>query len=240
MLNFHIVTIFPEPIKSYLRESILKKAVEREKISIIFYNPFDWAEESANRELKKPIDDRPFGGGPGMVLKAEPFLHAIKKAIGKSKEYKIIYFSPRGKVFNTQMAKEIAQNFSQKKENKIINFLKTGKISDGNISDIILVSGKYEGIDSRVTEIFPGDEISVGDFVLTGGELPAMVLIDSISRQIPGILGNFESREEERISAGKFYTRPEIIKWNKKKYEVPKVLLSGNHKKIEEWKKENK
>lgn len=242
MLKFHIITIFPEPIKAYMGESILKKAIEKNKISVDFYNPLDWAEDSKNSELKKPIDGKPFAGGPGMVLRAEPFLQAIKNSIekiGKYNKYKIIYFSPHGKIFNTKMAKKIAKNYSKKKENKLVKFLKTGKIFDEKISDIILVSGKYEGIDSRVQEIFLGEEISVGDFVLTGGELPAMILIDSISRQIPGVLGNFNSREEERISSRKFYTRPEILEWDRKKYGVPEVLLSGNHKKIEEWKKEN-
>ena len=243
MLNFYIITIFPEPIKAYLGESILKKAIERKKISVEFYNPLDWAEKSNNPELKKPIDSKPFGGGPGMVLKAQPFLKAIEssiKKIGKDKKYKLIYFSPRGEVFNTQMAKKIAESYLKKEENKIISFLKTGKISDKKISNIILVSGKYEGIDTRVSEIFSGDKVSVGNFVLTGGELPSMILIDSISRQIPGVLGNNYSREEERTSTGKFYTRPETLKWKNKRYEVPEVLLSGDHKKIEEWKKENK
>jgi tRNA G37 N-methylase TrmD len=169
-----------------------------------------------------------------MVLKAEPFLKAIENSIrkiGKNNKYKIIYFSPRGKIFNTEMAKNLAGNFgadeaglevwsgssvksgfSKKSQSKILNFLKNGFIKKENLEkNIILVSGKYEGIDSRVMGIFPGEEISVGNFVLTGGELPAMILIDSISRQIPGVLGNFNSREEERISAGEFYTRPEIL-----------------------------
>ena len=105
---------------------------------------------------------------------------------------------------------------------------------------MILISGRYEGIDARVQKIFKAEEISIGDYVLTGGELPAMVLIDSISRQIPGVLGKYESLEEERVSTSEVYTRPEILKYKNKNYKVPKVLLSGNHKLIEEWKKSKK
>ncbi len=222
MLTFHIVTLFPEMFDSYLSESILKKAIKNKKISVKFYNPRNFAKPSKNQELLEPIDDKPFGGGVGMVLKAEFYLKAIKKALGKKKNFEIIYFSPRGKKFDTAMAKEIA------KENK-----------KNEIRDLILVSARYEGFDSRVEDIYPGKRISIGDYVLTGGELPSMILIDSISRQIDGVLGNIESLEEERISAGKFYTRPAILKWKKKEYKVPEVLLSGNHKKIEEWKKKN-
>jgi tRNA (guanine37-N1)-methyltransferase len=154
-----------------------------------------------------------------MVLKAKPFLETINKIldkIGKKNRYQIIYFSPRGKIFNTEMAKKIADEYSKQNKKKnlfsmVDNFLRSGKFFQSSDYNIILVSGKYEGIDSRVQEIFPGEEISVGEFVLTGGELPAMILIDSISRQISGVLGNFNSREEERISSGKFYTRPEVL-----------------------------
>ncbi len=241
MLHFHIISIFPETFDSYFSQSILKRAVLNKKIAVSFYNPKDWAEISNNPDLSEPIDDRPFGGGPGMVLKAEPFLKSIEKALknSKNKNPKIIYFSPRGKIFDTKMAKEIAkESLEIKSENKILEFLKKGFIKK-KLTDIILVSGRYEGIDSRVQEIYKGEEVSIGDFVLTGGELPAMVLVDAISRQIPGVLGNFNSREEERISAGKYYTRPEKISWKGKDFEVPKVLLSGNHSEIEKWKKEN-
>ena len=242
MLHFHIITIFPEMFDSYLSESILKRAIKGEKIAVSFYNPKDWAEPSKNPELTEPIDDKPFGGGPGMVLKAQPFLYAIESAVKESaaKNPKIIYFSPRGNIFNTAMAKQIAASAEPvKKENVVLEFMKRGFVKNGADTDIILVSGRYEGIDSRVEEAYPGEQISVGDFVLTGGELPAMIMIDSISRQIPGVLGNFDSREEERISAGRYYTRPEKITWKKKEYAVPEVLISGNHKKIEQWKNEN-
>lgn len=157
-----------------------------------------------------------------MVLKAMPFLKSIQKAVGRKRKYKIFYFSPRGEVLNTKKMKCWKNLFLEKK-----------------IKDIILVSGRYEGIDSRVEKIFPGERISIGNYVLTGGELPSMVFIDSLSRQIPGVLGNKKSLEEERISAGEFYTKPSAIKWKKKNYEVPKILLSGNHKKIEKWRKKH-
>jgi len=223
MLTYHIITLFPEMFDSYLNESILKRAIKNKKIAVKFYNPRDFAKPSKNPELLEPIDDTPFGGGAGMVLKAEFYLKAIEKAVGKKKNFKIIYFSPRGQKFTTEYAKKIAQKNSEKE-----------------IKDLILVTARYEGFDSRVEEIFKGERISIGDYVLTGGELPAMILIDSISRQLDGVLGNRESLEEERISAGKFYTKPRVLKWKKKEYPVPEVLLSGNHKKIEEWKKENR
>ena len=222
MLNFHIITIFPKMFNSYINESIIKRAIKNKIISIKFYNPKDWAEKSKNRNLTKSIDDKPFGGGPGMVLKAKPFLEAINKAVGKKKNYKIIYFSPRGKNLNMSLIKDLSHKFNKRE-----------------IKDLILVSGRYEGIDSRVEEIFKGEKISIGDYIVTGGELPAMVLIDTISRQITGVLGNKESLEEDRISAGKFFTRPAELKWKGKKYIIDKILLSGNHKKIEEWRKKN-
>lgn len=206
---FHIITIFPEMFDSYLKESILGRAIADKKISIKFYNPLDFCEP------KRRVDDRPYGGGPGMVLRPELFLKAYSKIkIKDKKKTKIILFSPSGKKFDTQYAKTSAKKYT----------------------DIILISGRYEGIDARVQKILKAEEISVGDYVLTGGELPAMVLIDSISRQVPGILGKYESLEEERVSSSEVYTRPEVLKYKGKNYRVPKVLLSGNHKLIDEWK----
>jgi tRNA (guanine37-N1)-methyltransferase len=217
-MNFHIVTLFPNAFDSYLGESILKRAIEDKKIKVKFYNPRDFEKDSTWR-----IDQKPYGGGPGMVLRAEPVVRAIEKALRqaqgrlkKNKKIKIIFFSPAGKLFDTEYAK----NTVQKK-----------------YTDIIFICGRYEGIDARVKKIFKTEDISVGPYVLTGGELPAMIMIDSISRQIEGVLGDFNSLEESRISSHDVYTRPEIFEYNKKKYRVPKILLSGNHKKIEEWKK---
>ena len=216
-MRFHIITIFPEMFDSYLKESILGRAIENKLISVKFYNPMDFCKP------KERVDDRPYGGGPGMVLRPELFLKAFSKIkIKDTKKTKIILFSTSGKKFDTVYAKASAKKYT----------------------DIILISGRYEGIDARVQRILKAEEISIGDYVLTGGELPAMVLIDSISRQIPGVLGKYESLEEERISCSEVYTRPEVLKYTppgrgkkSKIYRVPKVLLSGNHKKIEEWRK---
>jgi len=210
-MRFHIITIFPEMFDSYLKESIIGRAIKDKKIKILFYNPMDFCEP------KRRVDNRPYGGGPGMVLRPEFFLKAFSKIKIKNKnKTKIILFSPSGKKFDTAYAKKLVKQ---------------------KYTDIILISGRYEGIDARVQKILKAEKISIGDYVLTGGELPAMVLIDSISRQIPGILGKYESLEEERVSSSEVYTRPEVLKYKNKNYKVPKVLLSGNHKKIEEWKK---
>ena len=154
-----------------------------------------------------------------MVMQAEPVAKAIEKAVKKSKKAKtkIIFLSPTGKQFDTDYAKTSAKKYT----------------------DIIFISGRYEGIDERVNKIFKTEKVTVGPFVLTGGELPAMIMMDSISRQIDGVLGNKASLEEDRVSSSQVYTRPEILKFKNKKYVVPKVLLSGNHKLIDEWRKEN-
>jgi tRNA (guanine37-N1)-methyltransferase len=214
---FHVITIFPEMFDSYLKESILGRAVENKLISVKFYNPRDFIKAPKNNY--RPVDDKPYGGGPGMVMRAEPLLSAVAKALADKKAKKgktlIINFIPSAEKFTTKSAKNIFKKYS----------------------DIILICGRYEGIDARVDKILKTKKFSIGDYVVTGGELPAMVLIDSISRQIPGVLGKYESLEEERISSSEVYTRPEILKYKNKNYRVPKILLSGNHKKIEDWKK---
>jgi tRNA (guanine37-N1)-methyltransferase len=226
---FHVITIFPEMFDSYLKESILGRAIENKLITIKFYNPRDFIKAPKNNY--RPVDDKPYGGGPGMVMRAEPLLSAVAKALADKKAKKgktlIINFIPSAEKFTTKSVKNISKKYS----------------------DIILICGRYEGIDARVDKIlsaqggsasggknFKFKKFSIGDYVVTGGELPAMVLIDSISRQIPGVLGKYESLEEERISSSEVYTRPEILKWKNKNYRVPKILLSGNHKKIKEWK----
>jgi len=208
-MRFYIITIFPQAFDSYLKESIVGRAIRGKKIVVKFYNPMDFCEP------KKRVDDRPYGGGPGMVLRPELFLKAFSKIkIKDKKKTKIILFSPSGKKFNTAYAKKLVKQ---------------------KYTDIILISGRYEGIDARVKKISKAEEISIGDYVLTGGELPAMVLLDCISRQIPGVLGRYESLEEERISSSEVYTRPEVLKWKGKNHKVPKVLLSGHHDKISFW-----
>lgn len=218
-MRFHVITIFPEMFDSYLQESILGRAIKEKKISIKFYNPMSFCKP------KERVDGRPYGGGPGMVLRPELFLKAFaaaernfSKTSPSLRNVKIIIFSPSGKKFDTAYAKNSAKKYT----------------------DIVLISGRYEGIDARVQKILKAEEISIGDYVLTGGEIPAMALIDSISRQIPGVLGKYDSLEEERVSSSEVYTRPEILKYKNKNYKVPKVLLSGNHKLIDEWKQNQK
>lgn len=208
--QFHIVTLFPDALSSYLKESILRRAIEDKKIKVKFYNPRYFASDKWQQ-----VDQKPYGGGPGMVIQAEPVIKAIAKAKGRKKKVKIVFFQPEGRQFDTAYAKKTAKQYK----------------------DIILVCGRYEGIDARVKKVFKMDDISIGPYVLTGGELPAMVLVDSVARQIPGVLGTYESLEEERVSSRDVYTRPELLTYKKKKYSVPKVLLSGNHKKIDTFRK---
>ena len=201
-----------------MNESIIGRAIKDKKISLSFYNPRDFIKAPKNNY--RPVDDKPYGGGPGMVMRAEPILKAVESAIKKikSKKVLIVNFIPSAPKFTTTFAKTFSKKYT----------------------DIILICGRYEGIDARIDKILKTKKFSIGDYVLTGGELPAIVLIDSISRQIPGVLGKYESLEEERVSSSEVYTRPEILKYKGKNYRVPKVLLSGNHKKIEEWKKRHK
>lgn len=214
-MHFHIVTLFPDAFASYLGESIIKRAIEDKKIRVSLYNPRDFTKDKWKR-----IDRRPYAGGPGMVIEPESVLKAVDKAVGKKsrREVAVIFFSPGGKQFETADAKSLAKKYKH----------------------IVMICGRYEGIDARVQKILRAKEYSVGPYVLTGGELPAMIFVDSISRQIEGVLGSFDSLEENRISSHAVYTRPEVLVWKGKKYKVPKVLLSGDHKKIEAWKIDTK
>lgn len=222
-MRFHIITLFPEICAAYTDASVLGRAQKREKgkgakqkgvqIEVKYYNPRDFT-----KDKHKKVDDRPYGGGPGMVMQAEPILRAADKAVGKKKDQKkvkVLIMSPRGKKFDQPYAKKLAEKYE----------------------DIVLISGRYEGIDSRVKKILNAEEVSVGEYVLTGGELPALTIIDAVSRNVPGVLGTFESLENERVSSGEMYTRPEILEYKKKKYKVPPVLLSGHAAKIEEWRR---
>jgi len=252
-MTFHIITIFPKIFDSYFNESILKRAQTNKLIKIKIHNLRDWTYDK-----HKTVDDAPFGGGAGLVMKVEPLylaLQAIKSQIpnppprqaygetGKSqtnskfpeatfgtskiRNSKIILLSAKGKVWNQQTAKKHAK-----------------------LDNIVLICGRYEGVDERITE-FIDEEISIGDYVLTGGEIGALAIIDSITRLLPGTLGNADSAKHESHSTPGVlehpqYTRPEVFKtpFNKggkgdlmgvKSFRVPKVLLSGNHKKIAEW-----
>ncbi len=209
-MTFHIITLFPDAFSSYLAESLIARAQVSKKIKIKFYDP-----KNFENNKKKRIDDKPYGGGPGMVLRPEPVIKAIEKALGQCKKgkAKIIFLSPGGKQFTNKYADLVVKKYT----------------------DIVIISGRYEGIDARVKKIFKAEEISIGPFVLTGGELPAMIIIDAVARRLPGVLGNISSLEESRVASGDVYTRPETFVYKKRTYRVPKVLLSGNHKKIEIW-----
>jgi len=213
MTTFHIITIFPKIFNSYFNESILKRAQNNNLINIKIHNLRDWTTDN-----HKTVDDTPFGGGAGMVMKIEPLYESLKSAKSKikSQKSKTILLSAKGKTWNQKLAK-----------------------SHTKLDNIILICGRYEGVDERITK-FIDEEISIGDYVLTGGEIGAMAIIDSITRLLPGVLGNADSaKNESHATEGVLehpqYTRPEVFKANGKFYRVPKVLLSGNHKKIAEW-----
>ncbi len=233
-MHFHIITLFPEMFDSYLGESILGRAIKEKKISVSFTNPRKFVTGKYKKvwpdgNISLQVDDRPYAGGPGMVMRAEPIIKAVEAVVKKISK-------PRAKGQKLK-ARILVINFSPSGDNFTTGFAK-GAVR--KYTDIIFICGRYEGIDARVDKILKTKKISIGDYVLTGGELPAMVLIDSISRQVKGVLGNFDSREEERVSSSEVYTRPEVIEYNGKKYKVPKVLLSGDHKKIGEWKNKDK
>jgi tRNA (guanine37-N1)-methyltransferase len=206
------MTLFPQVFEGYLNESIIKRAVEKGLIEIYLYNIRDFS-----KNKHKKVDDYPFGGGAGMVMTPQPIYDTYNYIIDKFniKDPKVIYLTPKGKVYN----QELAQDFSTDE-------------------DIILLCGHYEGIDQRIIDLIVTYEISIGDYVLTGGELPALILVDSISRLIPGVLGQEESFMEESFKDNLLeyphYTRPREFMDQK----VPDVLLSGNHKMIDEWRRQ--
>lgn len=211
MMNFHILTLFPEMVLQGLNTSILGRAVKEGHITINATNMRDFANNKHNH-----VDDYPYGGGAGMVIQPEPVFKAYEAACANmSSKPRVIYLTPQGRVFNQSMAEEFA-----KEEN------------------LIFLCGHYEGIDERVLEEIVTDNVSIGDYVLTGGELPAMVMIDAISRKVPGVLNNELSHEIETFYDNLLeypqYTRPEV--WKDKK--VPEVLLSGHHGNIEKWRRE--
>jgi len=207
MITFHIVTLFPESFESYFASSIVKRAIEDKKIDVKFYNPRDFTETKNHR-----VDQKPYGGGPGMVIEALPVIKAVEKAVGRKQKVQIYFLSPGGEQFTNTFAKDA---------------INTAK-------DFVFVCGRYEGIDVRVKHALKMQDVSVGPYVLTGGELGAMIMVDAMSRQVPGVLGDFDSLEESRVASHDVYTRPATFTHKKKKYDVPEVLLSGNHAKINE------
>ncbi|MDO8600224.1 MAG: tRNA (guanosine(37)-N1)-methyltransferase TrmD [bacterium] len=234
---FDILTIFPEAFESYLNASMIKRGQAKKLIDIHVHNLRKF---TAGKHKK--VDDRPYGGGPGMVLKIEPIVRAIDSILRNSKsktlnskqilnsKFKksktlIILFTAAGKQFNATMASDFAKKYDR----------------------IIMIAGHYEGVDERLARVllqatsYKLQTISIGPYVLTGGELPAMVLVDAVSRHIPGFLGKEASLEEKRYGVGvPAYTRPEVFIYCGKKYSVPKLLLSGNHAIIEKWRRKTK
>src|SRR3984885_2161690 len=207
MLRFDIITIFPNMFGPVLNESILKRAQEKKKVSIRVHDLRDYTDDKKHRK----VDDRPFGGGPGMLMMPQPLFDAVKAIKGRRK-VRVIYTSPSGKPFTQFHAKRLTK-----------------------IKNLIIICGHYEGIDERIREHLVDEEISIGDYVLTGGEIPAMVLIDAVTRLVPGVLGKEESLLHESFEGnlleGPQYTRPADFRGKT----VPSVLLSGNHKAIEVW-----
>ena len=239
-MTFHIITLFPHLFDSYLSESILGRAQKNKKVKVQFYNPRDFVKPSKTQaKNEKPylrIDAKPYGGGAGKILQAEPILKAVQKIEKKIKnrKKKIVIFSAKGKTFNQKMAHNWANKYQ----------------------DIVFITGRYEGIDERVKKALRAEEVSIGPYVLTDGDIASMVAYSAVVRLIPGVI-KLESLEEEshwnlllknekKNKLGEngleypHYTRPEVLEYKGKKYRVPKILLSGNHKKIEEWRKKNR
>jgi tRNA (guanine37-N1)-methyltransferase len=218
---FHIITIFPKIFDSYFSESIVKRAQNKKMIDIKIHNLRDFTTDK-----HKTVDDTPYGGGAGMVLKIEPIYDCLLFLSSKLKAQnskvrkdnlrsRVILFSAKGKRYTQADAKRLAK-----------------------YDNIVMICGRYEGVDERVAKYLADEEISIGDYVLTGGELPAMIVADSITRLIPGVLGNAESTKDESFTKKNYLEYPQFTKPAEyKKMKVPEVLLGGNHKKIEEWRK---
>ena len=210
-MNFHVLTLFPDMVTNGLNTSILGRAASKGLLSFEAVNIRDYTLERHGQ-----VDDYPYGGGAGMVMQAEPICDAYEDLCAKTgKRPRVIYMTPQGRVFNQQIAGELAKE-----------------------EDLVFLCGHYEGVDERALELIGADYLSIGDYVLTGGELPAMVMIDCISRLVPGVLNNDSSAEIESFSDNLLeypqYTRPEEFRGLK----VPEVLLSGHHKNIETWRRQ--
>jgi tRNA (guanine37-N1)-methyltransferase len=209
-MQIDILTLFPGIFTGPLQESILKIAQEKGLVTITLVDIRDFC-----KDKHKTTDDEPYGGGPGMVMKPEPLTAAIESRLTESPKATVVFLSPQGKLFNQAVARNLAQQQS-----------------------LMLICGRYEGIDERVKQLFPHQVISIGDYVLTGGEIPALVIIDAVTRLIPGVVGNPDSVNADSFSdwAGfdyPHYTRPPIFRG----LTVPEVLISGNHERIRQWRK---
>lgn len=212
-MRFDVLTLFPEMFRGYLSQSLLNLAIERGLVEVCLHNLRDWAEGK-----HQTVDDRPFGGGPGMVLKVEPVVACVEAVQGMEQvPGRLVLLTPQGRRLNQQVVEELAK-----------------------YERLLLLCGRYEGFDERVREILEPEEISIGDFVLNGGEVAAMVVIDTVIRLVPGVLGHEESSRQDSFS-GKDrllefaqYTRPREFRG----HEVPEILLSGNHEQIARWRDE--
>ena len=208
-MNIYLISLFPELIQQATSFGVLGRAIKQQQLTLKCFNPRDYTEDK-----HRTVDDRPYGGGPGMLMKVEPLYKAIMAAreIAGSK-VRVVYLSPQGQQVNQQL---------------LVNTAATGE-------DLILIAGRYEGIDERIIELLVDEEWSIGDYVISGGEFAALVVIDAITRLIPGALGDDESALQDSFMQGLLdyphYTRPEIINGQK----VPQVLLSGDHKAIQRW-----
>ncbi len=207
-MKIDVLTLFPAMFAGPLDESIIMRARKKGLLDLNIHQLRDWT-----HDRHKTVDDKPFGGGPGMLMKAEPLFEAVESL--KRAETKVILLSPSGRKFTQEIARELAKE-----------------------KDLLLVTGHYEGFDERVREALADDELSIGDYVLTNGALPAMVVIDAVARLLPGVLGDDDSSSDESFSHGLLeypqYTRPAEFRGMK----VPEVLLNGNHAKIEKWRRE--
>ena len=209
-MHFDVFTLFPEVLEPYLQTSILKRAHQNGLLTVDLHNIRDWATDRHH-----VTDDTPYGGGGGMVMKPEPVFAAVEAILGSDLDCPVILLTPQGRLFDQQLAQQLA-----------------------GYQHLALISGRYEGLDERVREHLATDEISVGDYVLTGGELPALVIIDAVTRLLPGVLGDPEGAQKDSHSSGLLehphYTRPPLFRgWG-----VPEVLMSGDHARIARWRRE--
>lgn len=214
-MKFDILTLFPPMFGGYLGESIIKRAIAAGHLDVRVHNLRDWSADPKHHK----VDDRPFGGGPGMVMMVEPFYRALKALLPRrTKKTRVILMSAKGKLFAHADAVRLAQ-----------------------YKQVVLLCGHYEGVDERVVENLCDEELSIGEYVLTGGELPALVIMDAVARHVPGVLGKAESlaqesHTEEGMTEYPQYTRPEVFAPKRgQKWPVPEILLSGDHKKIAAW-----
>ncbi len=257
-MNFHVVTLFPEVVDAYAGASILGRAQKEGKLNVTSYQLRDFVTNKWGK-----ADERPYGGGPGMVLQAEPFLHAfeaIQTQIQETQAKKASTIKPedmsKGELLEAKLRSPKGMS-RRRLAIKVLIMAAGGKPLTNTFAkalskekNVIILCGRYEGIDARARKVITSlggkvEEVSVGPYILTGGELPALTIIDVTARQIPGVLGKFESLEEGRVASHEIYTRPEILEWKDKngkvkKHKVPKVLLSGNHAEMDKWKEKKR